>query len=75
MGVLVHHLATYVKLLENVVARVLGPTEATVRNLQLPILVCRGPCTTTEKVILALQLCKLVRGGDVELFISSHTQP
>jgi hypothetical protein len=30
--------------------------------------------TTTEKVILALQLCELVQSGDVALFISGHTQ-
>jgi hypothetical protein len=35
----------------NVVPRVLGLTVAMVRNLQLPILVCRRNYTTTEKVI------------------------
>jgi hypothetical protein len=57
-----------------VVPHVLGLTEVTVHTLQLPILVCRRKCTTTEKVILALQLCELARGGDVALFTTSHTQ-
>jgi hypothetical protein len=74
MGALVHHLARCINLLTNVVSRVLGLTEVTVRNLQLPILSCRRNCTTIEKVILALQLCELARGGDVVLFVSSHTQ-
>jgi hypothetical protein len=43
-------------------------------HLQLLILVYRRNCNTTEKIILALQLCELMRGGDVVLFISGHTQ-
>jgi hypothetical protein len=74
MGALIHHLVRHVKLLTNVVPRVLGLAKATVCNLQVPILVCRRNCTTTEKVILTLQLCELMRGGDVALFICRHTQ-
>jgi hypothetical protein len=73
-GALVHHLARSIKLLMNVVPCVLGLTEVMVLNLQLPILVYRRNRTTTEKVILALQLCELVQGGNVALFISGHTQ-
>jgi hypothetical protein len=67
-GALVHHLTRCVKLLMNVVPRLLGLAEVMVRNLQLSILVCRRDCTTTEKVILALQLY------EVALFTSGHTQ-
>jgi hypothetical protein len=74
MSALVHHLARRIKLLTNVVPCVLGLPEATVRNLQLLILVCGRNCTTMEKVILTLQLCELARGGNVALFINGHTQ-
>jgi hypothetical protein len=74
MSALVHQLAWCVKLLTNVMPRVLDLTKATVRDLQLPVLVWRRNCTTTEKVILTLQLRKLAWHGDVALFISSHTQ-
>jgi hypothetical protein len=74
MGAHIHHLMRHVKLLTNVVPCMLGLTEATVRNLQLQILVYRRNGTTKEKVILALQLCKLARGSNVALFMSGHTQ-
>jgi hypothetical protein len=71
---LVHQLTRCVKLLTDVVPRVLDLTEATVCDLQLSVLVWRRNCTTMEKVILTLQLCELMWDSDVALFISSHTQ-
>jgi hypothetical protein len=58
----------------NVVPRVLGIAEATVRDLQFLVLVWRRNYTTMEKVILTLQLRKLVWDGDVALVISYHSQ-
>jgi hypothetical protein len=59
MGTLIHHLLRHVKLLMNVVPCVLSIAEAMMHDLQLPVLLGRRNYTTTEKVILALQLCKL----------------
>jgi hypothetical protein len=52
---------------------VLGLTEATVRDLQLLVLVRRRKCTTVEKSILLLQLLKLVRNGGVVLIVCGKT--
>jgi hypothetical protein len=73
IGALVHQLMRHIKLLTNVVPRMLGLTEAMVCDIQLPVLVWRRNCTTTEKVILTLQLRELAWGGDVALVISGHT--
>jgi hypothetical protein len=74
VGTLIHHLSRRVKLLTNVVSRVLSLTEAMICNLQLPVLFGRGNCTTIENVILALQLCKLTCGRNVVLLISNHVE-
>jgi hypothetical protein len=58
----------------SVVPPVLGLAEAMVHNLQLAVLVRRRNYTITEKVILMLQLCKLMRDGIVVLIICVHTQ-
>jgi hypothetical protein len=74
VGVIIHHLVRCIKLLMNVVPRVLGLTEAMIRDLQLLILLGRRNYTTTEKVILTLQLCELPRCGGVAFFISGHAE-
>jgi hypothetical protein len=72
--VLIHQLMRRVKLLMNVVPRVLGLAKLTVCDLQLSVLVWRGNCTTMEKVILTLQLHELTCGNEVVLVIRSDTQ-
>jgi hypothetical protein len=52
----------------------LGLAEAMIRDLELPILLGRRNCTTTEKVILTLLVCELTRGQNVALLISSHAE-
>jgi hypothetical protein len=74
VSALIHKLAWHIKLLMNVVPRVLGLVAATICNLQLLVLVWRRNCTTMEKVILTLQLHELTWDGYVAPFISSHTQ-
>jgi hypothetical protein len=37
----------------------LSIAKVMIRDLQLPVLLRRRNCTTTEKVILTLQLCEL----------------
>jgi hypothetical protein len=75
VGVLeVYDLMGCVKLLTNVVPRVLSLAEATICDLQHPVLLRRRNCTTTDKAILTLQLCELTRGGNVALLISSHAE-
>jgi hypothetical protein len=75
IGVLIRHLMRWIKLLMNEVPCVLGLAEKVVCDLRLPVLVGRRDYTTTEKVILALQLCELARNGNVALLIGSHTAP
>jgi hypothetical protein len=74
MGMFIHHLPRCVKLLTNIVTCMLSVAEATIRDLQLPVLLGRRNCTTTEMVILALQLCELPRCGGVVLLTSSHAK-
>jgi hypothetical protein len=52
----------------------LGLAKVTVHDLQLIVLVRRRKCTTMEKCILMLQLCKLASDGDVVLIVCGHTQ-
>jgi hypothetical protein len=63
-----------IKLLTNIVPCMLGLAEAMIRDLELPILLGRRNCTTTEKVILTLLVCELTRGQNVALLISSHAE-
>jgi hypothetical protein len=73
VSALVHQLTWHIKLLTDVVPHVLGLTEVTVHDHQLPVLVWRRNYTTMEKVILTLQPGELAWDGNVALFISSHT--
>jgi hypothetical protein len=59
VDMLIRHLSRRIKLLTNVMPRMLSLAEVTIHNLQLPVLLRRRNCTTTEKVILTLPLCEL----------------
>jgi hypothetical protein len=58
----------------NVVPRVLSFAKAMIHDLQLLVLLGRRNCTTTEKVILTLQLCELPQCGGVGVLISGHAE-
>jgi hypothetical protein len=74
VGTFIHHLPRRVKLLMNIVPFMLSVAVATICDLQLPVLVERRNCTTTEKVILTLQLCELPRCGGVALLTSGQAE-
>jgi hypothetical protein len=74
VGTFIHHLPRHVKLLMNIVPCMLSVAVATICDLQLPVLVESRNCTTTDKVILTLQLCKLPRCGGVALHTSGHAE-
>jgi hypothetical protein len=59
MSMPIYHLLRRVKLLMNIVPCMLSVAEVTIRDLQLSVLLRMRNCTTTEKVILTLQLCEL----------------
>jgi hypothetical protein len=72
VGTFIHHLPRHIKLLMNVVPRVLSFAKAMIHDLQLLVLLGRRNCTTTEKVILTLQLCALLISGHAETLLDDY---
>jgi hypothetical protein len=71
VGTLIHHLTGCAKLLTNIVPRVVSLAEATIRDIQLPVLLERGTVTPWRR---SFSHFSYASSREVEM-CPSHKQP